>query len=170
MLAIQKTWPNNRYRQDALSTKTDANGKFRFDNFAVGGSQYAFLVTVLADGYAMTSDYRVVEDGSQQEPVTLNVERAEPVTFELQDSDGRPLKNVELSPGERMVNGSTSHRNYSMHMKSSGKKSDENGEASFTAWKPGESGSIHYGYRGRYGELKFKVGADRRVTITLPQS
>jgi hypothetical protein len=64
VLAIQKTWPNNRYRQDALTATTNADVKFRFEKFATGGSQYAFLLTVIVDGFAMTSEYRIVENGS----------------------------------------------------------------------------------------------------------
>jgi len=167
VLAIQKTWPNNRYRQDALSTTTDANGKFRFDKFAVGGRQYAFLVTVVADGYAMTSEYQFVKDGAQKKPVTLTVERAELVTFVFTDADGKPLQGVQASPSGRTVDASTEFLNYSMHMEASGKQSGEKGEVTFTAWKPGESGSFHYRFKEKYGQLEFKVGEDRRVTIAL---
>lgn len=170
VLAIQKVWPNNRYRQAALSATTDGNGKFRFDKFAMGGSQYAFLLTVVADGYVMMSEYQFVKDGSQKGSVTLKVERAEPATFVFTSADGKPLQGVEVCPSGRTVNKSTSFLNYSMHMKASGKQSDKNGEASFTAWKPGESGSFHYRYQQRYGELKFKVPEGRRVTVKLPRS
>jgi len=168
VLAIQKTWPNNRYRQDALTATTDADGKFRFDKFASSGSQYAFLLTVIAEGYAMTSEYQVVENGSQQEEITLTVERSEPVVFVFQDSNGTPLPGVDACPSDREVDKSTTFLNYSMHMKNAGKPSDEQGQLTFTAWKPGEAGSIYYRYQEKYGESKFKIGADRRVTVTIP--
>jgi serine/threonine protein kinase len=169
VMAIQKTWPNNRYRQQALSTTTDDNGRFRFDKFASGGSQYAYLLTVATKGYLMTSEYQVVSDGSQKEMVTLKLDKAEPVTFVLKDANGSPLDGVEVSPSERTVDESTSYLNYPMHMSTAGKRSDEHGEVSFTAWKPGESGSVYYRFQQKIGEFKFKVGGDRRVTITLPQ-
>ena len=168
LLAIRKTWPNNRYRQEALATKTDADGAFRFDDFAEGGRQYAFLLTVLADGYAMTSQYELVRDGTQQEPVTLTLEKAEPVTFLFQDADGQPLEGVFASPGERTIDKATSFLNYSMHGKSTGKQSDAQGQATFTAWKPGESGTFYYRDGQQEGELHFKVGPDRRVAIEVP--
>jgi hypothetical protein len=169
VLAVRKTWLNNRYRQQALSAKTDREGKFRFDRFAPSGSQYAFLLSVVTDGYAMTSHYQVVEDGSQQQPVTLSAEQAEPVTLVLKDSQGNPLEGVEVSPGSRVVDSSTTYLNYSMHMKASSKRSDKKGEAAFTAWKPGESGEIYYHWGEEYGELNFTVGADRRVELTVPE-
>lgn len=168
VLAIRKTWPNNQYRQEALSAKTDKQGSFRFDKFATGGSQYAFMLTVLLDGYAMTSEYRLVEDGSQQAPVTLRLEQAEPVTVVLKDTQGKALEGVEVSPGERSVDASTMYVNYSMHMQATSKKSNKNGEVTFTAWKSGESGSIHYRHGERYGEIQFTVAEDRRAEITLP--
>jgi protocatechuate 3,4-dioxygenase beta subunit len=167
VLAIRKTWPNNRYRQEALAVKTDGEGKFRFDRFAPSGSRYAFLLTIVADGYAMTSEYRVVEDGSQQEPITLRLEKTEPVTLVLKDSQGNLLEGVEVSPDERIVDASTTYLNYSMQMRAS-KVSDKKGEMSFTAWKPGESGSIHYRRQQEYGEIKFTVGKDGRAEITVP--
>ena len=75
----------------------------------------------------------------------------------------------KLKKVQRIVNASTSYLNYPMHMKASGKRSDANGEVSFTAWKPGESGSFHYAYQRKYGTLKFKIGKDRRVTVTVPR-
>ncbi len=169
VLAIQKTWPNNRYQQRALSATTDQDGKFRFNDFAPAGSQYAFLLTVVADGYAMTSEYQVVEDGSQKDPVTLKLEPAEPVTLLLTDADGKPLEGVTISPESRVVNASTEFLNYSMHMKNSSKRSDAKGEVSFCAWKAGEAGSVHYEYQQKYGELRFKVDQNRRAVLTMPR-
>jgi serine/threonine protein kinase/uncharacterized GH25 family protein len=167
--AIQKTWPQNRYRQDALSTKTDAQGRFRFDKFATARSQYAFLVTVIADGYAMTSEYQVVKDGSQKDPITLKLEPSEPVIIEVQDAAGKSIEGIEVSPAERKIDESKHFLNYSMHMKDTAKKTDARGEVSFTAWRPGESGTVFYRWQEKVGELQFKVGDSRRVTIMLPR-
>ena len=169
VLAIQKTWPNNRYQQNALTATTDKQGKFRFNDFAAGGSQYAFLLTVLADGYAMASEYRLVQDGKQQDPVTLKLETAEAVTLTIKDAAGNPVKGVEVCPASRFVDDSTVFLNYSLHMEHSSRRSNDDGEVSFTAWKPGETGAVHYRYQQQYGELKFSVGKDRTASITLPQ-
>lgn len=166
--AIQKTWPNNRYRQDALSTKTDANGHFRFEKFAVPGKQYAFLVTVMKDGFAMVSEYRIVEDGKQLEPVTLKLEEAEPITFVIQDAAGKPVQGVQLAPNQRDVGKEVRYLNYWMHLESTSKTTNAKGEVTFTAWQPGESGLLHYKHADQAGELKFEVGDDRIVTLKLP--
>ena len=168
VLAIQKTWPNNRYRQNALTTKTDANGKFQFENFAIRGRQYAYLLTALGDGYAMTSHYELVRDGAQKSPTTLKVETAEPVTFVFNGADGKPLSGVQVCPSGRTSSDSQEYLIYSMHMDSCGKTSDDQGQVTFTAWKPGDSGSFHYRYNDKYGELKFTVGPNRMVTIAVP--
>ena len=55
-----------------------------------------------------------------------------------------------------------------MHMKLSSKRTDKNGQVSFTAWKPGDAGAFHSRYQGKYGELMFQVGENRKVTIELP--
>jgi serine/threonine protein kinase len=168
VLAIQKTWPNNRYRQDALSATTDAQGKFRFDKFATSGNQYAFLLTVVADGYAMVSEYQLIRDGSQKPPVTLKVEPAKPVTVVVKEANGRPAEGVEISPAERIVDEQTTYLLYSAHMKDTAKMTSASGEVSFSFWQPGESGSVYFNHKDQRGEIKFKVSDDRRVTITLP--
>ena len=165
--AVQKTWPQNRYRQNALSTTTDAQGRFRFEKFAMTGSKYAFLVTVIADGYAMSSEYQSVPDGSQKDSVTLKLEPAEPVVFVLKDAAGSPLEGVEVSPAERKIDESHASLNYSMHMKDTAKVTDAKGEVSLTAWKPGEAGAVFYRHKDKVGELRFEVGESRRVTITV---
>ena len=168
VLAIQKTWPNNRYRQEALSAMTDAQGKFRFDKFAAAGSQYAFLLTVAADGYAMVSDYQVVSDGSQKPPVVLKLQPAESVTLVVKDANGRPAAGAEISPSERIVDEQTTFLLYAAHRKDTAKATNAGGDVSMTYWQPGESGSIYFNHQEQRGELKFKVNNDRRVTVTLP--
>jgi len=154
VLAIQKTWPNNRFRQNSLSTTTDANGKFHFAKFASAGTRYAYLLTVVADGFAMTSEYQFVKDGAQQTPMTLTLEKAAPVTLVLHDEGGRPLPGVDISPGSRQINESTSHLNYASHMENSSRKSDAAGHVAFSCWKPGESGSVYFAHGQEKGELK----------------
>jgi hypothetical protein len=90
------------------------------------------------------------------------------VVFVFQDGSGTPLQGVEACPSQRDVDKSTSFLNYSMHMKTAGKRSDERGQLTFTAWKPGEVGSIYYRHLGKYGESKFNVGTDPHVTVTIP--
>lgn len=166
--AIRKTWPQNRYRQDARSTRTDAHGRFRFEEFATVGSQYAFLLTVMADGYALTSEYQLVRDGSQKQPITFKLEPSEPVIIVVKDAAGNPLEGVDVSPAERKLDESTSFLSFSMHMKDTAKKTDARGEVSFSAWRPGESGTIFYRRQDKAGELRFQVGDNRRAAITLP--
>ena len=90
------------------------------------------------------------------------------MTLALKDTRGNPLEGVEVSPAGRTIDKSTAFLSYFMHLKDFSKRSDRKGEVTFTAWKPGESGSIHYRNQQRSGELEFTVAKDRRVTITLP--
>ena len=168
VLAIQKTWPQKRYRQNALSTTTDAQGRFRFEKFASANAQYAFLLTLAPDGYAMTSKYELVKDGSQRDLITLKLEPTDPVVLVLKDASGKPLMGIDVSPAQRTVNESTAYLNYSMHAKNTAKKTDANGEVSFSAWKVGESGSVFYLRNEKLDEVQFEVDKNRRVTITLP--
>lgn len=168
VLVIQKTWPNRRYRQDALSAMTDTQGKFRLEKFAKTGSQYAFLLTVVADGYAMVSDYQVVRDGSQKPPITLKVEPAQPANFLIKQADGKPAEGVKISPGKRHVDQQTTYLQYASHADDTAKQTNARGEVSFTCWKAGESGSIYYQHENQRGELKFKVADNRQVILALP--
>ena len=78
VFAVQKTWPNDSYQQQMLKTTTDKEGHFQFEDFATPGKQYAFLVTVISDQWLMTSEYRLVKDGSQQDPVVLRTDKSPP--------------------------------------------------------------------------------------------
>src|SRR5690606_24805521 len=124
VLAIQKTWPNNRFQQRALSTKTDADGKFRFDNFAARGAAHEYLVTVIRDGYAMTSVYREAQDGKQKPPITFKLQKAEPVTFIVKDASGQPVEGVSLSPAERESGAPVPYLNYPLHAATVANKTD----------------------------------------------
>ncbi len=168
VMAVRKTWPGGRFRQDGLETKTDDEGHFAFDEFAPGKRQYAVLLTVIEEGYAMVSDYRVVEDGSAQEPITLRAEPAEPVTFIFRDANGDLIEGLKVCPNERESGRETPYLHYHLHMKSTYKVTDASGEVKFSAWKAGEKGELFYQRDGRAQQLPFQVGNDRRVELTLP--
>lgn len=167
VVVVRKAWPNNRYRQDGLAGTTNENGEVVFEEFAPSKRQYAFLLTVAHDGYAMVSEYRLVEDGAQQDPVTLQLEPAEPVTFTVKNSQGKPVKGVLLSPSDRTA-GKDSHMNYHMNLKEISTATSDTGTATMTAWKAGETGSLYFLQGEKTGELKFTVSPDRKVKLTLP--
>lgn len=168
ILAVQKTWPNNRYQQRMLKTTTDAKGNFTFDNFSQPGSQYAFLLTVVSGQYLMTSEYRVVKNGVQQKPVTLKTAKAKPTTIRFQDAGGKPVSKVAVLPSKRTTADGKQHLCYAFHqVKKSGWQSGENGEVQFGSWKAGESASIVYMRNGQSEEYEFTVGKPQTITVTI---
>ncbi|MFK8112814.1 MAG: protein kinase [Rubripirellula sp.] len=167
VIVVRKTWPNNFYHQDGFEGITDNSGNVSFDEFAPANKQYCFLLTVAHDGYAMISEYQIVEDGSQQKPVVLKLDTADPVEFTLKDSSQMPVKGAVLAPSERTI-GSDEYMNYHLNMKAFNKTTDENGTATFTLWKPGDSGKLYCELGSETEELSFKVDSSKRVQLVLP--
>ncbi len=170
VLAIRKTWPKNRFRQDGLSQKTDKDGRFRFEKFAAGNGQYAFLLTVATEGYALSSVYQVVKEGSQQEPIELVVEKNDQVVFTVVDESGQPLHGIALSPAVRNISGGEPHLNYHLHSAAAAKTTDSDGRVGLSFWKRGESGSLYFTRDKKDGRVEVNVPQSGEAKIILDES
>ena len=152
VIVVRKSWPGGRFRMDSLQGKTDTKGEFRFEKFVSGNIKYEFMLTVIEGGFAMTSEYRGMDNKGQADPVMLKLEPADPVTFNVTDASGNPVAGAVLSPKQRQTGRKVPHMNYPINRKAVSYKTDSSGKATLTAWKPGESGELFYEWKGKVGE------------------
>jgi len=101
ILLIHKSWPKGRFRQRAFDTTTDKEGKFEFPSQYKLGEKTAFLVTVVADGWAMASQYVVSSDGAEQDPFEFSLTKAVDKKFVIHDKNGKPLSGVQVFISQR---------------------------------------------------------------------
>lgn len=163
VLLVHKSWPNQRYRQDFFKTKTDNDGKFRFDRRYRLNEQNAFLVSIVADGWAMKSTYLLDRDGIELDPFEFQMEKAMSKSFIFQDENGKPLKRVGVYPSGRQA-GDDEFMIYSGSGKDVDVKTDGKGKASFTCFLAGDVATVGL-IRG--GSVKFEVDDQAEQVVVV---
>lgn len=147
--------------------KTDENGSITLKDFADLGSQYACMLTVVSDKHAMTSHYFLTEDGAQLETAKLVVQANESIPFQVVDSEGSPLADVEIRPRQRLTTAGDDYLNYHMNAVATAKKTGTDGELSLSYWKRGEEGKLFYRKGNEEGELQFEVPESGAVLLKI---
>ena len=83
VLLVVKSWPNGKFSMHALATESDSDGNFRFVEAFTKGAKTEFLVTVVADGWLMDSEYVAGHDGSPLEKFELKLAAATPQKIDV---------------------------------------------------------------------------------------
>jgi len=170
---ILKTWPGGWYRQEAFATTSDANGMFRLAGLVPREGQYAVQAAVATPGYALTSAYRLIEEGSHpvSEPVTLQCDVASQITLVVHDELGRPVANVRVTPHSRLARSGVSHV---MYFQASGPfqaSSDAEGRVSMGCFERGDQAEIYVQLPGKEWELRtIEIPRDGDTVVVAGQS
>lgn len=164
VLLIHKRWPNGRYRQDVYKAKTDNNGSFVFPKRYRLGEQYGFLVSIVADGWAMSSEYVLDEEGDELDPFIFDLEKATAKTFVFQDKNGKALKRLAVYPSSRKTENDEEFMIYNDSGKDVDVKTDSNGKVKFNCFVAGDTATFGF-LRG--GSLEVKVTDDAEQIVTI---
>jgi hypothetical protein len=170
---ILKTWPGGGYRQEAFSTTSDADGTFRLAGLVPLEGQYAIQAAALPPGYALTSTYRLIEEGSHPspDPVLLQCDDASQITFVVQDDRGHPVANARVTPHSRR---SSSGANHLVYFQSSGPfqaSSDAAGRVGMGCFERGDEAEIYVQLPGKDWELHaIEIPHDGDTIIVPSQS
>ena len=135
VLLIHKSWPNNRFMHRAYSTVTNANGEYKFEDQYTSKLQNAFLVTILADDYAMTSQYELIKPGNEAGDYDFRLESVQPTSFQFVDPDGKPLSNTNIFLSHRKTSDAVDHLIYPISFPKATWKTDENGVLNLSFFK-----------------------------------
>lgn len=166
VLAVRKTWTGG-YRQEPLKTKTDAKGRFKFDNFATAGKQYAYLLTALPKGHSMSSVYQLVQDGSQQAPVKLSAQASKPTKIQVEDAKGNPVAGVRVLPSSRKTKTGQEHMTYAMQIADSEQITDSNGIVHLDSFQPDDQAEITIDVKGDVQNHSIKIGSEATSVVTV---
>ncbi|MDA8743915.1 carboxypeptidase-like regulatory domain-containing protein [Rubripirellula amarantea] len=91
VLLVLKTWPDGRFRQQVLHTESGRDGNFALSKMPGRADKKALLVTILKQGYEMTSEYRTFGKGEAIDSFEFTLENALPAKFRFVDKHGESL-------------------------------------------------------------------------------
>ena len=169
VIAVQKLWPNGRYQQRSLKTKTNKKGKFRFESFATQGKQYAYLLTALSKSHTMVSEYKFVQDGAQVDQVTLRAEANTALDFKILDSSGAVLNGAQVLPFNRTTADGDEYMSYAFQMKDGGSMVADDGSVQLAAFKRGEKVELIVDSRHGISEHKLLIPKSGSVLVTVQE-
>lgn len=139
VLLLFKSWPNNRYRQRSLEQTSDKDGKFQFPDLYSTTMKTGFLVTVLADGQTMKSEYLVNHKKLILKPFRFKLEPAIEKTFVFTRKNGEPIANAVVFPDERHPKGSREPSIiYHQSGESAGFRTDAEGRVKLSLFQVGD--------------------------------
>ncbi|HUQ70174.1 MAG TPA: carboxypeptidase regulatory-like domain-containing protein [Planctomycetaceae bacterium] len=101
VLLIFKSWPGGKYKQQAFHQSSEKDGTFRFKELYSSAMQTAFLVTVLADGHAMQSEYVLFKPNAAVKTFQFRLQPALEKAFVARGADGQPLAQAVVWPATR---------------------------------------------------------------------
>ena len=166
VLLMYKSWPNNRFRMERAVAKTDEAGLFVFPSKYRTTQKCAFLVSVIADGQTMTSEYVTNMDGKKLPPVILETEAAIKKNFLLEDSDGDPLVNAVVYPLKRDAAGKE-FMIYPVSASDAATKTDADGKVDLNMFTGGDEVSLGVVVAGSVQNVEFSVDEETEQTLVV---
>ena len=166
VLLMYKSWPNNRFRMERAVAKTDEAGLFVFPSKYRTTQKCAFLVSVIADGQTMTSEYVTNMDGKKLPPVILETEAAIKKNFLLEDSDGNPLVNAVVYPLKRDAAGKE-FMIYPVSASDAATKTDADGKVDLNMFTGGDEVSLGVVVAGSVQNVEFSVDEETEQTLVV---
>lgn len=140
VLLIFKSWPGGQYQQQGLNQTSDEAGKFRFPELYSSSMQTAFLVTILAEGRAMQSEYVLYKAKSKVKPFRFKLQTAIEKTFIVHDKSGKPVADTIVFPSTRKPEKSDDEfMMYDQSAESAGYRTDAAGKVRMALFAPGDS-------------------------------
>jgi erythromycin esterase len=171
VLVIRKTWPRNRYRQDAFETRTDERGRYALVDLYRMGERCAILVSVYQLGHTLTSIYHTNNEGTRLAPDSLASKPATPVAVQLVDSQGKGVSGARLVALQRKSASGEEHFIYAIsadRLAALWTVTDSDGRANLSVLAPGDEATVAVDAGGTLRQLTFKADKDRTNNLTLP--
>jgi len=166
ILVILKTWPGGRYRQEAFTATTDADGRFQLPHLVPMDGQYAILVAALKDGFAFKSTYQLKrgQPVAQPDPIVLTLEQASHVTVVLRDADGQPIADALVAPSERKSRQGEDHLIYFQGSEPARRTTDAQGRVRLDCFLAGDQAEIYVQLPGdNWNSRRFEISGDDSV-------
>lgn len=133
VLLIRKSWPGGSYQQSDHVEETDDKGKFQFPKLYSKENQNAFLVTILAEGHTMQSEYVLYKPSAKAKTFRFKLKPAIQKTLIVYGEDGEPLADEIVFPGTR-TQGAKEHLMYDQSGEAAGFRTDSEGKVKMSVF------------------------------------
>ncbi len=149
VIAVVKHWPKNGFRQQSYMTTTDYHGNFQFkDVYPDQALHYEVLISVVAEGYLMTSEYTNWHTG-ELEPYQFTLAKTDPFSLKFETENGTPVSGVAAFPTLRRDKSGQTHRVYFMGSDPIVRTSDTSGRVELPHFRNGDTVEIAVRYPGQ---------------------
>jgi len=168
LLVILKTWPDGQFRQENLATQSDAQGNFRLSEIIPERGQYAVLVSAIKDGFALASEYELVEKDvvADPAPIKLTLDEAVSITLVVRDVAGQPVPNARIAPASRQSSAGEEHLIYWMASEPVQMLSDAAGRVTLACFRQDDQAEIFLQLPGQdWEERGFVVDENDEIVI-----
>ncbi len=165
ILLIHKSWRDG-YNQEDHSTESGADGEWKFENLYRTDVQNAFLVTVVADGYEMKSDYELHKPGKSPGEISFRLKPAPARTITFQDAEGQPLAETDVVLLSRK-SGAKEHMLYEQNALDAKKVTDEEGKAEFSCLLQGDQAKFGIIVFGKFEYVELKIADGESPVVRL---
>ena len=164
IVLVHKSWPNNRFRMKTYASKTNEEGKFIFRKQYYSNQPSEFLVTVVANGMAMTSDYIENQSGDHLDPLKFELEKAIDKTFVFNEG-GKPLSKTRVFAKSRTSKSGDEHFIYPISASKLTLQTDANGKVKMNIFQPGDRVVIGMHRKGGTKEINLTIDSEAEQSI-----
>jgi hypothetical protein len=165
VLLIHKSWRDG-YDQADHVTETGEDGAWKFEELYQTGIQNAFLVTVVADGFEMKSDYGLHKPGKGPRKIDFKLKPAPRKVFTFQDADGNPLPENDVVVLVRKA-GTKEYMLYEQNALEAKKVTDEEGKAEFSCLLKGDLATFGIVVFGEFQSVDMKITDEESPVVRL---
>jgi hypothetical protein len=145
VFVILKTWPGDRFRQQAFASTSGRDGSFRLPDLVPDEGQVGLLVAAVKDGHALTSTYQLRRKGERlsTDGLTLRLDDASRITLVVQDRGGHPVANARILPSARQSPDGENHFVYFQGSEPLQVASDAEGRVTLGCFERGDEAEIY---------------------------
>ena len=167
IVLAHKSWPGNRFRMKTYAAKTKSDGVFTFKNQYYANQNSEFLVTVVANGHAMVSDYFENPTGEKLDPLEFELEPAMEKTIVV-SKKGKPLAKTRIFAKSRTTKDGDEHFIYPVSASKMTLQTDAQGRVKMNIFRQGDRAVLGVNRRGNVEFVELTIDAAAEQTIGSP--
>ena len=156
IVLAHKSWPKNRFRMKTYASKTREDGVFEFRNQYYAQQPSEFLITVVADGYAMTSEYLENRNGRKLDRLEFQLDEAITKTIVL-NPNGQPLSKTKVFAKSRTTRDGDEYFIYPISSSKLTLQTDSAGKVRMNIFQPGDRVVLGVSRKGQVEEVKLTI-------------
>ncbi len=167
VLLIYKSWPGGRFRMENLATRTNARGQYNFENAYENSGDTEFLVTAIAKGHCLTSEYIENKRGETVSSFDFNLKTATSKQLKIIGKDGQPLSDSNLILAGRKTEEGEDQLVYAASFSKIHQLStDADGTIDLSYFAAGDTALLYFDFLGEPYELKIDAATEQTLDFS----